>query len=407
MKRSVVIAIGFTVVCILWIASGSIGRKDKPEPTNIADRNVSAAAIKPSVRVLNSASQQLARSITIQGTTKAERVVMVKAEQSGRVTAILSKRGDRVADNALLLEIAEDDRLEAVNEAKASVENAQIEFNASKKLMDKGLRSESNMAGASSKLNAAKASLTRANLALENTKVRAPFAGVFNDHMVEVGDFVDIGEPLAAMYDLEPIVVVGSVSEQSVHRLKLGAAATVTVLNGTSATGTVSYIAAAANPVTRTFEIRVDIANPDGSIPDGVTATVQIFLEQVLAHKVSPSVLGLSDDGRLIVKTVNDKNIVSEVPVTILNDAENSVWLDGLPMDANIIAVGQEFVIGGQEVIPVSIEAIPNTQPQVTISPETLPETPLIEQIPEAITEPQSVPEKSPESLPETEPKSL
>jgi len=64
----------------------------------------------------------------------------------------------------------------------------------------------------------------------------------------------------------------------------------------------------------------------------------------------------LNDEGAVGVKTVNDDNVVVFHPVEMVSDATDGIWLTGLPHEARIITVGQEFVAEGQTVIPVEGE---------------------------------------------------
>ncbi len=87
--------------------------------------------------------------------------------------------------------------------------------------------------------------------------------------------------------------------------------------------------------------------------------TVEIYLpmpEQQL-HKISPSILSLNDEGQIGVKTVDDQNVVSFVPVKIVADKADYMLIDGLPETARVITVGQDFVVGGQTVEPTESDA--------------------------------------------------
>ena len=93
--------------------------------------------------------------------------------------------------------------------------------------------------------------------------------------------------------DLDPVLAVADISERDVARVALGRDAQVRLITGDLVPGTVRYIAREADPVTRTFRIEVELANPDAAVPDGATAEIRIPLETVLAHRVSPAILTL------------------------------------------------------------------------------------------------------------------
>ena len=73
-----------------------------------------------------------------------------------------------------------------------------------------------------------------------------------------------------------------------------------------------------------------------------------------MAHLVTPSALTLNDNGVVGVKTVEPDNTVKFRTVEIIANNIDGVWLGGLPNKIQLITVGQEFVIDGEIVTPVS-----------------------------------------------------
>ena len=74
---------------------------------------------------------------------------------------------------------------------------------------------------------------------------------------------------------------------------------------------------------------------------------------ETVAHRLSPAVLTLSDEGVMGIKVVNEQNIVEFLAVTLVADTPEGAWLGGLPLELELISVGHEFVKQGQKVIPV------------------------------------------------------
>ena len=69
---------------------------------------------------------------------------------------------------------------------------------------------------------------------------------------------------------------------------------------------------------------------------------------------ISPSVLTLNDAGVVGVRTVDANDTVRFKPVEILADETQGVWIGGLPERVRLIVVGQEFVVEGERVTPVT-----------------------------------------------------
>ena len=93
----------------------------------------------------------------------------------------------------------------------------------------------------------------------------------------------------------------------------------------------------------------MELPNPEGKLRDGVSADVRIPVRNVEATKISPGILVLSDGGVIGVRTV-ENGIVRFKPVQIVSDNPDGMWVTGLPNDAEVITVGQEFVSEGSRV---------------------------------------------------------
>ena len=245
------------------------------------------------------------------------------------------------------------DREAKVIEAKQRFTQRQIEYDAAKSLEDEGFNSKVTLTRSLANLETAHAELTKAVIAQENTKIKVPFKGLIYDQLIEVGDYVSVGDTMFTIVDMDPIELVVFISERNISNIRLGQEASAGFYNGDAVKGNVSYIAPVADPTTRTFRVEISSPNPDYSIKDGLTAKVRISTERKLAHKISPSVLSLNDVGQIGVKIVDAHNKVQFVPVTILSDTSDYMWILGLPESIRLITVGQDFVSHGQTVQPV------------------------------------------------------
>ena len=80
---------------------------------------------------------------------------------------------------------------------------------------------------------------------------------------------------------------------------------------------------------------------------------------RVRAHRVSPAVLTLSEDGVLGIKIVGPADRIVFHPVDIVADTPDGVWLAGLPERVDVVTVGHEFDRAGQIVRPRFEDASP------------------------------------------------
>ena len=355
------IALTIAVTASLWVLSGQFGGPEPSAQTTGAQQQ--AASVAPSdrpaarVRVRTITARPYLNELILFGRTEASRYVTLKAETSGLITNIGAERGTRVQAGDVVASIDLRERKARLAETNALVTQRSVEFEAARKLAEKGYRSETKRAEAKALLDAARAAAEQMKIDIEHTAIRAPFDGVLNEREVELGDFVDIGDTVGTIVDLDPIVVVGQVSERDITKIEVGDPGAARLVTGEAVTGTVRYVSAVADPVTRTFAVELEVANPDLRVVEGLTCELRLPVDEVMAHVVPSSVLTLADDGALGLKLVDAENRVKFVPVRIIGDSHEGVWLAGLPDEVTLITVGQEFVDDGQRIEPVAESA--------------------------------------------------
>jgi len=358
MKSSYLIAALITLAAVAWIGSGMVGPDgtlgSAAEPDLRPPEAVHHEAVAPQVRVQVLQAQRREEALALLGETQASRRVKVKTETDGRVIDTPVEEGAAVTEGTELVRLALDDRMDRLDRAEAMVARWTDRVEADESLVKRNATSRQNLMESKASLASARADLAAIQLDIARTQLVAPFDGVLETRLVEVGDYMPVGEAVAEVVDLDPITVVVKVTERDVAQVTVGQPGTATLVTGRSVQGRVSYVAKVADGITRTFAVELDIPNPDGTIPVGMTAKVRLPLTSTLAHRISPAVLSLDDAGKVGVKLVDAENRVVFYPVTVTGDDADGLWIEGLPDPATLITVGQEFVRPGQEVRPVT-----------------------------------------------------
>lgn len=359
MRKSYVLAVLIAIGAALWVLSGQIGTSP-PEPAVAADNAAApaklAAEAMTTVRVVHSVAQPRMEHVLVRGRTEAKRRVHLKSEVPGTIVELPKAKGERVKRGEIIARLAVEERQARLAEARALVKQRELEYQAAKKLSQKGYRSETAFAGSAAQLDAAKAAVKAMEVQLAKTVIRAPFDAVIDDRMVERGDYVKDGAAIALLIDEDPFLIVGQVSETDVGRLRLGDKGGAKLVTGKTVTGVIRFIATAADPATRTFRVELEVPNPEHKLRDGTTAEISFPTRPVPAHFISPALLTLNDAGVVGVRTVgaaDDKgrHVVEFHPVTLVDDRTDGVWVTGLPEAADIISVGQEYVREGEKVL--------------------------------------------------------
>ena len=345
-----------------------------------------------SVIVVDSTAEIIDSAVTLRGETAAARLVEVRSETSGQVINEPLRKGETVSEGQILCRLDPGTReatlADAVaslaeakarvpetqarlDEAEARLSEAKINFNAANKLSEGGYASETRVASAEAAVRAAEASIASANAGfdttrskiqsaeasvavakkeIERTSLKAPFSGILETDTAELGTLLQPGVLCAKIIQLDPIKLVGFVPETELNRVNKGSIAKANLINGQEITGEVSFISRSADQTTRTFRVEIEADNKDLSISKGQTAEILIASDGTQAHLLPQSALTLNDDGALGVRTVNDKSKVVFYETDIIRDTMDGVWLKGLPKNANVIIVGQEYVTDGVKV---------------------------------------------------------
>ena len=141
---------------------------------------------------------------------------------------------------------------------------------------------------------------------LNRTEVKAPFGG-FVEQIVKPGNFLERGQVCATIIQLDPISFIAGVPEYDINKVKIGQNVGVELVTGQSINGELTFVSKSASPDTRTFVVESQIPNPNGNVKDGLTANMTIEIDKVMAHKISPSIFLLNDEGKLGIRLVTRK----------------------------------------------------------------------------------------------------
>jgi membrane fusion protein, multidrug efflux system len=335
-----------------------------------ADRATTAPA-RVSVAPVEATQQLIARFIQATGTLMAEERADVAAETGGRVVAAPIERGTAVGQGAMLIQLspAETDaqareadanaaQIEArlgvtaekpfdvdsvpeVQNARATFDLAQSEFARIRSLLDQRVVSQSEFDqrrtqveatrqqyeaarnGAAQQyqsLQAARARVSLARKALDDTVVRAPFSGLVAERLVSVGDYVTRGMKVAVVVRINPLRAQLTVPEQFISAVAVGQPITfeVDAYPGRQFEGRIRYVSPTLQADQRALTVEAVVPNPGSELKPGLFATARIQ-----QPKQTPAIL---------------------VPASAVQTAAGTsrVWVvDGDRVEERVITIGQ------------------------------------------------------------------
>ena len=184
---------------------------------------------------------------------------------------------------------------------------------------------------------------------LNRTEVKAPFKGYF-ERIVKHGNYLSKGQTCAVIIELDPITFIAEVPETEIKKVINELKDSIELVTGEVINSKLSFVSKSASSSTRTFRVEAKVSNASGRIRDGITGTMTIQTNKVLASKISPSILLLSDEGDIGVRVVNDNDEVRFLPINIIEDTNDGIWVTGIPNLSKLIVLGQGFVENGEKV---------------------------------------------------------
>jgi membrane fusion protein, multidrug efflux system len=353
-NNSYLVAGGIVLLVAIWLVVRPFMAHDaKATPTGQSPTNASGGipATQPTlVQVATIPEVERPFTLTIRGHTQAARTVIVRSETAGNVAATPILQGTFVRAGTVLCRLAVDARAASLAEAKANQQSKQLQMEASRNLAAKGFRSPTQVLTDQAALDSATAAVSQAEVGLDQVNIRAPFAGVFDHRDAEVGSYLAPGQSCGTMVELDPILVVGDISEADTGKVKIGQAVTAKLISGETIGGHVRYVAHDADPTTRTYRVEVTVNNPGNAVRSGLSADISVDAGETAAHLVPVAALVLDAAGRQGVRSVGTDGRVAFTPVTVLEETPDGMWVAGLKGPTRVITVGQSYVSEGQAV---------------------------------------------------------
>lgn len=351
-KASYLVAIGIVVLVALFLVVMSIASAGKAKAKAKADAQATAAASKTELPLVTAplvTETQRPVSLVVRGHTEANRTVAVRSETAGPVAATPAREGGLVKKGAILCRLAVDARQAGLDQARATLKSRQLQREASAKLAAQGFRSPTQVLQDQANLDAAAAAVRQAEVQLEQVNIRAPFSGVFDNRVAEIGTYLSPGAECGTMIELDPIVIVVDVSENDIGSVKVGAGVTAKLVSGEVLNGQVRSVGRDADAATRTYRVEIAARNPTGARA-GLSAEVRIGSGMGAALLVPATALVLDSAGRQGVRYVQTDGVVAFAPIAVLDETPDGIWISGLRGPVRVITVGQAYVSEGQKV---------------------------------------------------------
>lgn len=264
------------VLSLLVLALTACGDKSQPA----AGAAAGGQQMPPPLPVETAKAQMLPLGTGFEtvGSLRADESVVVRPEVAGKIVKIGFAEGGRVAKGQLLFALDASTLQALANEARVNLETSRVAFKRASELVGRKLVSQSDFDLTRAKLAVDEARLASARTMLAKMELRAPFAGQVGLRQVSVGDYVNAGQDLLTLVNLDPVEVDFSVPETMLAQLQSGREISIAVDSyaGESFKGTVVAIDPVIDPNSRSAKMRAQLRNPDYRLRPGQFARLSL-----------------------------------------------------------------------------------------------------------------------------------
>lgn len=310
------------------------------------------------VRVMTVGSASASSDYNYSATVEEENATPISFTLGGTITSIRVKVGDHVRKGQLVATVDPTSARNSYDIALATRQQAEDAYRRLKQLHDRGSLPDIKWVEAESQLAQAVSAERLAKKSLDDCSLYAPSAGVVSDKLAEVGQNAAPGVPVVKLVTTRVMNVKVSVPEQEMRRISVGQHADVRIaaLDGRQFSGRVVEKGIVADPISRSYAVKVRLDAADSAVLPGMVASVALAPSasngagSETAIVVPSRLLQLADDNSYFVWIVEGGEAQRRTVAVGDFTAGGVCILSGLKAGDQVITEGQQKVCRGSRV---------------------------------------------------------
>jgi len=246
------------------------------EDQNKSENNNSTAPIKVEVQKVTIGA--FSNKLTYNGNVIPETTIPLSFILPGAVISVKAEEGDWVTKGQLLAELNNTSYKNTYQGTLATQKQAQDAYDRLKTVHDKGSLTEIRWEDVKTKLEQAKSANQIALQSLSNTKLKAPSSGYIGMRNIEIGETAIPGNAIFNLVSIKEVYVRASVPENEINKIKKEQIANISIpaLGSQIFNGKIEKIGVVANPISKTYDIKILISNPKMEIKPGMACDIVI-----------------------------------------------------------------------------------------------------------------------------------
>ncbi len=306
------------------------------------------------------------RTVEAVGTLRANESVTIRPEIAGRIVAIGFSEGQKVKRGAALITLDDSVHRAEVAEKAANRKISELAYERAKLLVEKKAASVEVKDRAEAQLEADDAALQLSRARLDKTRILAPFDGVIGLRAISVGDFVDVGQVLVTLVDIDLLKVDFRVGEIYLPDVTAGQSISVKVdaFPAQQFNGTVYAIEPEVDVNGRAVVIRAHLPNGENKLRPGLFSRVSLIVDSnAQAMLVPEGAIVPQGDQHFIYRVVDDRAVLTEIQIGKRKDTRVEIR-NGLSPGDIVVVAGQLKLRDGLAVHTTqSKDAVANAAP--------------------------------------------
>jgi len=276
---------------------------------DIAELDTAATKVMPLVTATTIRIEDFAHKVEVPGTVETDLNALINAEASGVITKIHIKEGQKVTKGQALISIDAEILSSNISELETSLELAEYMYEKQQRLMDQGVGIEIEYEQAKNQKLSLEKKLKTLQSQRGKTVVRAPFTGIVDDIMVNVGEMAAPQFPLLRIVNNNSVTINASLSENLLAKVNEGTAVELVFpsMNDTTIVSTITNKGNYIDPTNRTFRVQIEIKDNKVLLPNQ-------FVEVNVTDFTRKEAMVV--DAESILQDVNNRNYVYRLKTT-------------------------------------------------------------------------------------------
>ena len=311
------------------------------------------------VTVMTAAGSRNENSQEFSGTVSSSETTTVSFSVAGTISELKAKEGDRVTKGMLLGKLRDGEYVNANNIAEAQLAEARDGYERLKKLHDANALPDVKWVEMQQKLKQAQNAAEIARRTLGDAQLYSPVTGTITRKLADVGQTVVPVEPVYEIVSISDLTIDISVSENEIGKFHIGQDAIVKLdaAELEALPAKVSQKTVVADPLTRSYTVKLSIPSLDGKVLPGMLGKVTFENESVIEGDgtqitlPSQAVL-LNEDNRLFVWIVKDRKAERKFIEADELTRNGVIVKSGLAPGDSVIIAGMQKVGSGTIVSP-------------------------------------------------------